>query len=596
MISSATPRRVANRRAGSAWLPAPTSVSGARRLAATRTASSTPFTGSSRPTRSSRGGRPGGARLPVPGHDLGDAQRDHPHQARRALADDDGGGLGAAGVDPGKAGERSGLPLRERGREPLVDVLGRVGDRRDVGGAEHLVDERGERVGVQVDEVRSRPLDEGSQGSRVRHGPAVDVPGASRGHLVDREVLGPEDPLGGGVRPGLGHDERHLDAGRDERPVAGPLRRLTPRVGDPQHVHATILAGWAWGRSASCRSNRGTRSGGATSTSPRSSSGRGLADRVVFVDPPVWGRPPSPWSPEAGITVLTPRLRAPKRLGGLRLLAASLHRGPLSGVDVLWVNDPRLGSACLRRGRPATYDVTDDWRTAPSLASRRAQLIAAEDVLARHASTVACSPTLVERWQERYGLTPVLIPNGLDLEAWASAVPRRLAGPGPHATYVGTLHRDRLDLALVRALAARPGTVHLVGPDALEDDERVALVAAGTRLEGAVPAAEVPGWMLGSDVLISPHLVTAFTLSLDAIKAREYAVSGRPVVATPTSGFEPSSGAVVVAAAGFPAAVDRAVATSSTVARDGSAAARTPDVSWAARARLFAAALAQTEA
>ena len=44
--------------------------------------------------------------------------------------------------------------------------------------------------------------------------------------------------------------------------------------------------------------------------------------------------------------------------------------------------------------------------------------------------------------------------------------------------------------------------------------------------------------MASADVLVCPHRVDSFTLSLDAIKSFEYVASGRPVVATPTSGFQ----------------------------------------------------------
>ena len=44
--------------------------------------------------------------------------------------------------------------------------------------------------------------------------------------------------------------------------------------------------------------------------------------------------------------------------------------------------------------------------------------------------------------------------------------------------------------------------------------------------------------MAGADVLISPHLVDEFTLSLDAIKSFEYLATERPIVATPSSGFQ----------------------------------------------------------
>lgn len=85
------------------------------------------------------------------------------------------------------------------------------------------------------------------------------------------------------------------------------------------------------------------------------------------------------------------------------------------------------------------------------------------------------------------------------------------------------------------------------------------------------------------DVLISPRRVTNFTLSLDAIKSYEYLATGKPVVATPTSGFQLlSSPALNVAPAGEFVAVVVAAALSQ--------AEFTPDLSagWDRRAREFA--------
>jgi glycosyltransferase involved in cell wall biosynthesis len=67
--------------------------------------------------------------------------------------------------------------------------------------------------------------------------------------------------------------------------------------------------------------------------------------------------------------------------------------------------------------------------------------------------------------------------------------------------------------------------------------------------------------MTAMDILVCPHLVNDFTLSLDAIKAHEYAAAGRPVVATPTSGFQllDDPGIVVVPPEGFVAAAGAAV-------------------------------------
>jgi glycosyltransferase involved in cell wall biosynthesis len=84
------------------------------------------------------------------------------------------------------------------------------------------------------------------------------------------------------------------------------------------------------------------------------------------------------------------------------------------------------------------------------------------------------------------------------------------------------------------------------------------------------------------DALVLPHVVTDFTLSLDAIKAYEYLAAGKPIVATPTSGFQglEAPGLSVVEAEVFVAAVAKALAGETTFSR------LVP--TWADRAREFA--------
>ena len=292
---------------------------------------------------------------------------------------------------------------------------------------------------------------------------------------------------------------------------------------------------------------------------------RGHASRLVFVEPPVLGRRPRRWSPEPGVTVVRPPLMVPKRAGGLALTGALLRATVLRSARVVWVNDPTLGVHCVRRGSRAVYDVTDDWRTFKQPGYITERLVAAEDALARRAETVVCSQVLADRWHQRYGVQPPVVQNAVDAEAYLHATPRRPDGAGPHLAYVGTLHEQRLDVELVLALAdSALGTVHLVGPDSLGAASRARLEAhPGVRLHGPVPTQDVPGWMTGMDVLLCPHRVDDFTLSLDAIKAHEYLASGRPVVATPTSGFQQltAEGLTVVPAEEFADAARRAVGT-----------------------------------
>lgn len=301
---------------------------------------------------------------------------------------------------------------------------------------------------------------------------------------------------------------------------------------------------------------------------------------IDYVSPPTpTGAPP--WQPLTGLTVVTPALRVPKRLGGLRDAAWQIRRNT-RGADVLWVNDPVIGRLVRRRGQPAVYDVTDDWREAGLLPRERRRLVAAETQLASTARTVVCSQVLAERWAERYGVTATVVRNGVDLSAVAVGEPADL-GDGPHLGYVGTLHDERLDVELLcRVARSGLGTVHLVGPDSLTESSRAALEEAGVQRHGPVPAAEVPGWMRALTVLLSPHRVTPFTLSLDAIKSSEYLASGRPVVATATSGFQSLSapGLHVTGPTGFTEAIRVALSGPSEFGARGA-------VGWDERAETF---------
>lgn len=317
----------------------------------------------------------------------------------------------------------------------------------------------------------------------------------------------------------------------------------------------------------------------------------GLVRELVFVEP-LTRRPSTAeraTEPMPGVRVVAPATRLPRSLGGLRRAGRALRREYLGDVDLLWVNDPALGVYCLADAVPTVYDVTDDWRTAGFPARIVRRIVSAEDRLAGNTRTVVCSLVLQDRWGERYGVRPPVVHNGVDAALWRGAEARPLPGPGPHVGYVGTLHEHRLDLDLVVGLAEAKevGTLHLVGPNHLPGPVTARLERLPRlRVHGPVPAGEVPSWMLAMDLLVSPHRVSSFTLSLDAIKAYEYAAAGRPVVATPTSGFFPRDRAVVVGPERFVAACCEALSRQN----DAERAAVQPaldDASWERRARQF---------
>jgi glycosyltransferase involved in cell wall biosynthesis len=164
--------------------------------------------------------------------------------------------------------------------------------------------------------------------------------------------------------------------------------------------------------------------------------------------------------------------------------------------------------------------------------------------------------------------------------------------PGaPVALYVGTLHVERLDIPLIRELAASRTDLQIVllGPNHLpaevtSDLERVPNI----HLLGAFPYDQIPAFMQHADVMIVPHLVNPFTESLDPIKAYECLAAGRPTIATPVAGFRDLGPPIVVADRNqFPAAVGEALDTAGPpgLPREFE---RTPIPSWRQRAETMA--------
>jgi glycosyltransferase involved in cell wall biosynthesis len=238
-------------------------------------------------------------------------------------------------------------------------------------------------------------------------------------------------------------------------------------------------------------------------------------------------------------------------------------RGLGMGDPVLWVNDPRGAMLVEATTWRSLYDVTDDWTLADRAPVQTSRIRAQESVLlSRCDEVVVCSPALAASKGADRDVT--LIPNGVDAAAYTVAHARPDDLPdAPVVLYAGTLHGDRLDVALCVRVAEEltdrrhPGRLVLLGPDALEASERATLEEAGAVLLGRRPSAGVPAYLQHADVLVVPHVVTPFTDSLDPIKLYEYQAAGRPVVSTPVAGFrDVDDDLVTVAGAGdFVAAV-----------------------------------------
>ncbi|GAB3611875.1 glycosyltransferase family protein [Humibacter ginsengisoli] len=250
-----------------------------------------------------------------------------------------------------------------------------------------------------------------------------------------------------------------------------------------------------------------------------------------------------------------------------------LVRGVLQAVrrlgwadGVLWINDPGSAPLVDALGWPVLYDVTDDWVHADRGGREHSRIRAADRMLLkRSAEVVVCSTALAAT--KGAARSVHLIPNAVDVGRYRADAPRPSDLPeGPVALYVGTLHEDRLDVDLVLRTAdaarAAGGTVVLVGPNALTGRNRDRLAGhPAVAVLGPRDHDTVPGYLRHADVLLVPHVVTAFTDSLDPIKLYEYLAVGRPIVSTPVAGFRETKGIAIARPHAFPATVAMDLAT-----------------------------------
>jgi glycosyltransferase involved in cell wall biosynthesis len=227
-----------------------------------------------------------------------------------------------------------------------------------------------------------------------------------------------------------------------------------------------------------------------------------------------------------------------------RLSSAVLRAAGQVGMPrpALWLNDPLAADLVRRTGWPALYDITDDWLLADRSPREHDRLVASERYLLDHCRrVVVCSPRLLETKSLGRAERMTLVPNAVDVDAYLADYPRPDDLPsGPVVLYVGTLHRDRLDVDLCAALATSllgTATLVLVGPVALDASDQALLAGAGAVLLGAREHTTIPAYLKNADVLAVPHVVTEFTDSLDPIKVYEYLAAARPVVSTPVAGF-----------------------------------------------------------
>lgn len=239
---------------------------------------------------------------------------------------------------------------------------------------------------------------------------------------------------------------------------------------------------------------------------------------------------------------------------------------------ILWLNPHyalhmagRMEESCV------VYDITDDWTALKQAPWLQRQTVAEDAALCRRADVVIAVSEKLRKLKRPIRPGVRLIPNGVYPERYQNIAegslkphPASARWPRPVLGYTGTIHPERVDLPLVEAVAeAFPeATIALVGPLHLGPAvERRLRTHPNIALPGPVPFAEIPRVMAAFDVCIVPHVLTAFTESLNPLKLYEYLAAGLPIVSTPVPGFRDHPHHVRLAqnAAAFCAAIREAL-------------------------------------
>jgi teichuronic acid biosynthesis glycosyltransferase TuaH len=277
--------------------------------------------------------------------------------------------------------------------------------------------------------------------------------------------------------------------------------------------------------------------------------------------------------------------RAVRALGGdvhaTLLFAPGLRLFDVWGerVKVYYAKDDFSAAADLVGGTGARGGSAEEW------AAGNADLV------------VAHSPVLMERWR-RYA--PLYVPNGVDPEFFAATdvapVPADIALPEPIVGFVGLLS-NRIDLALLEAIAARGRSLLLVGPrQHTFEIERISrlLEQPNVAWVGPRPYEQLPSYLRAIDVGIVPYTDSAFNRASFPLKTLEYLAAGRPVVSTPLPAIEWLATDLIRVAtepADFADAVDAAIAEGLGPDRVAARRAFAAEHSWDERVRPLAIAL-----
>ena len=190
-------------------------------------------------------------------------------------------------------------------------------------------------------------------------------------------------------------------------------------------------------------------------------------------------------------------------------------------------------------GAQTVFFGTDDYVAGAALTGTDARWLEQLErrQLAKADVVIAVSPVLRRKWGAQRPDTR-LVPNGCMAEYLRTAdlapVPPDVTLPGPIAGFVGHMS-ERIDLAMLEAVAATGASLLLVGPRSptFEIAKLDALLArANVQWVGPKPFDELPSYLGMVDVGLTPYRQSAFNHASFPLKTLEYLAAGRPAVVT----------------------------------------------------------------
>jgi phosphatidylinositol alpha-mannosyltransferase len=249
---------------------------------------------------------------------------------------------------------------------------------------------------------------------------------------------------------------------------------------------------------------------------------------------------------ESWVTVVGSPLDVPYNASNAPIDPRPWSRGPIRralegfGPDVVHVHEPFAPSTSMwaTLGAPAPVVATFHSGATRSRAFDLAAP-ALRRIDRRIAVRIAVSETAARFVRARLGGAFEIVPNGLDVERWASALPRDL-GPGTKLLFVGRLDERkgiRVAVDAFRRLAGRLDLRLIVAGDGPDRDALESLPAelrARVTMLGMVPNVDLPPIHAACHLYLGPS-TGGESFGIVLVEAM---ASGLPVVASDTPGYD----------------------------------------------------------